>query len=196
MLTNKSYDDQELLSMLKANDEIALKRIYDKYWKRLYLFAFSIIRDASPCEDIVQDVLLQLWLRKDVVTIVTLKSYLFTAVRYKVLSFIKSANQRKVFIEPGELERLAGMDELKDRLNEYDINHFLEIGISTLPERCKEVFVLSRKEYLSNKEIASRMGISVKTVEAQMTIALKQLKINMGEFLVVAFIVLSFFNKK
>jgi RNA polymerase sigma-70 factor (family 1) len=196
MLTSKSYDDQELLSMLKANDEIALKRIYDKYWKRLYLFAFSIIRDASPCEDIVQDVLLQLWLRKDVVTIVTLKSYLFTAVRYKVLSFIKSANQRKVFIEPGELERLAGIDELKDRLNEYDINHFLEIGISALPERCKEVFVLSRKEYLSNKEIASRMGISVKTVEAQMTIALKQLKINMGEFLVTAFIVLSFFNKK
>jgi RNA polymerase sigma-70 factor (family 1) len=184
MLAHKSYDDQELLSMLKANNDAAIKYIYNKYWKRLYLSAFSIIRDACPCEDIVQDVLLQLWVKRHEVTIDVLKSYLFTAVRYKVLSHIRSASQRKIFIEPGELEHLAGIEELRDRLNERDINNMLESGISALPARCKEVFVLSRKEHLSNKEIAEQMGISIKTVEAQMTIALKQLKISMGEFLI------------
>jgi RNA polymerase sigma-70 factor (family 1) len=183
MPARQSYEDHELLLMLKANNELGLKYIYDRYWKRLYLSAFSIIRDAGPCEDIVQDVLLQLWLKRDEVNIHSLKSYLFMAVRYKVLSFIKSAGQRKVFIDTGELEQLAGIEELKDRLYERDINEMLDNGIASLPQRCKEVFMLSRKEFLSNKEIAGRMGISVKTVEAQMTIALKQLKVNMSELL-------------
>jgi RNA polymerase sigma-70 factor (family 1) len=177
------YDDQELLSMLKADDDAALKEIYDLYWKGLYLSAFSIIRDAGPCEDIVQDVLLQLWLRRATVTITALKPYLFTAVRYKVLSYIRSANHRKVFIEPGEWDNLAGMEEGKDRLHEWDINYLLDQGIAALPERCKEVFLLSRKEHLTNKEIAAKMGISIKTVEAQITIALRQLRTNMGEVL-------------
>jgi RNA polymerase sigma-70 factor (ECF subfamily) len=191
MLTHKSYDDQELLSMLKANNDMGIKYIYDKYWKRLYLFAFSIVRDVGPCEDIVQDILLQLWVKRHDVAIDVLKSYLFTAVRYKVLSYINSANQRKIFLEPGELEYLAGIEELEDRLNERDINNILESGISSLPARCKEVFVLSRKKHLTNKEIADQMGISIKTVEAQMTIALKQLKICMGEFLVYISVVIS-----
>lgn len=179
----ESYEDHELLLMLKADDELSLKYIYDKYWKRLYLSAFSIIREVGPCEDIVQDVLLQLWLKRAEVEINSLKSYLFSAVRYKVLSFIRSAGHRKVFIYPGELEQLAGIEELKDRLNERDITDMLDDGIASLPERCKEVFILSRKEFLTNREIAGRMGISIKTVEAQMTIALRQLKKSMGEFL-------------
>lgn len=183
MFEPESYEDHELLLMLKSNNELGIKCIYDKYWKRLYLSAFSIIREVGPCEDIVQDVLLQLWLKRAEVEIHSLKSYLFTAVRYKVLSFIRSAGHRTVFIYPGELEQLAGIEELKDRLYEHDIAGMLDNGIASLPERCKEVFVLSRKEFLTNREIAGRMGISIKTVEAQMTIALRQLRKSMGDFL-------------
>jgi RNA polymerase sigma-70 factor (ECF subfamily) len=154
----------------------------------LYLAAFSIIKDADACKDIVQDVLLQLWIKKDDVEIITLKPYLFTAVRYKVLTFIKSASNRKVFIEEGELERLIGFDLMKDRLNEDDIEKLLAQGVALLPNRCQQVFLLSRKEYLSNKEIAEIMGISVKTVEAQMTIALRQLRIIMGDYLFLIFV--------
>ncbi|WP_413666874.1 RNA polymerase sigma-70 factor [Mucilaginibacter sp. Mucisp86] len=177
------YEDHELLLMLKSNNELGLKCIYDKYWNRLYLSAFSIIKETEPCEDIVQDVLLQLWLKRSEVEIYSLKSYLFMAVRYKVLSFIRSAGNRTVFICPGELEQLAGIEELKDRLNERDINDMLNNGIALLPERCKEVFTLSRKEFLTNRQIAERMGISIKTVEAQMTIALRQLRKGMSDFL-------------
>jgi len=184
-----SYEDHELLLMLKASNELGLKCIYDKYWKRLYLSAFNIIREVGPCEDIVQEVLLQLWLKRGDAEIYSLKSYLFSAVRYKVLSFIRSASHRKIFIYPGELEQLAGMEELKDRLNERDIADILDTGIASLPERCKEVFTLSRKKFLTNKEIAGRMGISIKTVEAQMTIALRQLKKSMSDFLLVLIII-------
>ncbi|NVM66892.1 DNA-binding NarL/FixJ family response regulator [Mucilaginibacter sp. SG538B] len=75
--------------------------------------------------------------------------------------------------------QLAGLSEIKDRLNEKDMQQMLELGIAfarTLPE----VFVVSRQGHLSNKEIAERMGISIKTVETQMTIALKSLRLSMG----------------
>ncbi|KIO76326.1 hypothetical protein TH53_15325 [Pedobacter lusitanus] len=182
MLARDSYTDQELLTLLKTNGEAGLNHIYNKYWKGLYLAAFSVIRDEAQSQDIVQDVLLQLWIRKDSVEIGSLKSYLFMAVRYKVLTFIKSADHRKIFLEPDELEKLSGIDNLKDLQHENDINNSLEAGIAALPDRCREVFILSRRAYMSNKEIARQMGISVKTVEAQMTIALRQLKITMEEF--------------
>ena len=189
MFEPESYEDHELLLMLKSNNEFGIKCIYDKYWKRLYLSAFSIVREAGPCEDIVQDVLLQLWLKRGEVEIYSLKSYLYSAVRYKVLSYIRSADHRKIFIYPGELEQLAGIEELKDRLNERDITGMLDNGVALLPERCKQVFTLSRKEFLSNKQIAERMGISIKTVEAQMTIALRLLKKSMSDFLYVLIII-------
>lgn len=186
MFTQTVLNDEELISLLKASDKKGLEFIYAQYWERLYLAAFSILSDADPCKDIVQDVLLQLWIRRDVVKIESLRAYLFTAVRYKVLSYIKSANNRKVIIEPGELEKLAGFDLMKDRLNEQDIQKLLEKGVATLPKRCQQIFILSRQEHLSNKEIAEKMGISVKTVESQMSIALKQLRIIMGEVLFLA----------
>lgn len=183
MFTRTILVDEELLSLLKTEDKHGLQLIYSKYWEQLYLAAFSILRDPDPCKDIVQDVLLQLWIRRNEVKIDSLKSYLFTAVRYKVLTYIKSASNRKVFIEDGELERLADFDTMSDSLHQQDVEKLLEKGIELLPKRCKEVFLLSRKEFLSNKEIAVRMGISVKTVEAQMSIALKHLRIVMGEVL-------------
>lgn len=186
MSISKLFDDDELITLLESDDKLALDFIYLHYWEELYLTAFSIIRDSDPCKDIVQDVLLQLWLRRNDVRINSLKSYLHTAVRYKVLTYIKSASNRKVFVEPEELEMLAGADVLNDQLHQKDIEKLLEEGIALLPARCKEVFVLSRFEHLSHKEVAERMGISVKTVEAQMTLALRQLRIVLGEVLFLA----------
>lgn len=189
MFTQAILPDEELISLLKTDDRRGLQLIYNNYWEQLYLAAFSVLKDPEPCKDIVQDVLLQLWIRRDEVKIDSLKSYLFSAVRYKVLTYIKSANNRKVFIEDGELEKLAGFALQKDNLNKQDVEKLLEKGIASLPKRCQEVFLFSRKEFLSNKEIAERMGISVKTVEAQMSIALKHLRAVMGEvlFLLVMF---------
>lgn len=193
MLTSQEYEDDELLELLRENSQVALKRIYSKYWKRMYLSAYSILREDAAVQDIVQEVLLQLWLRRNEAVIITLKPYLFTSIRYKVLTHIKSAASRKVFLEPGELELLAGKEELNDTLNEDDINNLLDKGISALPDRCRQVFIMSRREYLSNKEIAEKLNITVKAVEAQITLALKQLRISMGEFLFWACIIIPIF---
>src|SRR5690606_9062212 len=108
-------------SLLDGEEGLWLKYTYEQYWKQLYLSAFSITRDAAASEDIVQEVMLQLWVRKNELNIDSLKSYLFTAVRYKVLTYIKSARNQKVFLEPGELEQLAGMEALNDQLQVNEI---------------------------------------------------------------------------
>jgi RNA polymerase sigma-70 factor (ECF subfamily) len=189
MLEHKVYDDRELVALLKADHQAALKLIYEKYWKRLYLSAYSVIKDGDQAQDILQEVLLQLWIRKNEVEIEHLSPYLFTAVRYKVLSYIRSADHRKVFIEEGELEQLAGIQQPHNNLELNDIHNVLELGISDLPARCRQVFILSRKELLSNKEIARYMGITVKAVESQITIALKLLRVKMGDFFFLAAII-------
>lgn len=183
MAAARAYTDTELLEILQSDAELALTALHARFWKPLYLAAFSVIKDAAACEDIVQDVLLSLWIRRREQHITSLPSYLFTAVRYRVLTYVKAAPQRKVFVAADELEKLAGMAPASHRLDEQDIMELLNQGIAALPDRCREIFILSRRQHLSNREIAERMGISIKTVEAQITIALKQLKMNLGEFL-------------
>jgi RNA polymerase sigma-70 factor (family 1) len=176
------WSDEELFRLLQDDDRHAFEIIYNRYVSKLYLSAYSIIRDEDLCKDLVQEVLVQLWIRRGESNIVALQSYLFTAVRYKVLKAVK-LNARKTIIEEGELERLAGFTPDKDKLTEDDISRLLDQGIAELPEKCREIFILSRKEYLSNKEIADRLGIATKTVENQMTIALRRLRVVLKHFL-------------
>jgi RNA polymerase sigma-70 factor (family 1) len=188
----ETFLDTDLLLLLKEGNQFALKRIYDNYWKSLYLSAFGVLKDTQQAEDIVQDIFLQLWVRKHDVEIKSLKAYLFTAVKYKVISFINSAPNRKVFIEEQELEKRAGSVHLIDLLEEREIKAILDQSIMTLPERCQQIFILSRKEHLNNKEIAERMGISTKTVENQITIALRHLKISLGDYMLFVTVFLPF----
>jgi RNA polymerase sigma-70 factor (family 1) len=181
------WPDEELFRLLQNDDRHAFEIIYNRYVSKLYLSAYSILRDEDLCKDLVQEVLVQLWIRRGESNIITLKSYLFTAVRYKVLKAVK-LNARKTIIEEGELERIAGFTPDKDKLTEDDISRLLDQGIAELPEKCREIFILSRKEYLSNKEIADRLGIATKTVENQMTIALRRLRVVLKHFLFLVFI--------
>jgi RNA polymerase sigma-70 factor (family 1) len=176
------WPDDELVKLLQNDDRHAFEIIYNRYVTKLYLSAYSILQDEDLCKDLVQEVLVQLWIRRGESNIITLQSYLFTAVRYKVLKAIK-LNARKTIIEEGELERIAGFTPDKDKLTEDDISRLLDQGIAELPEKCREIFILSRKEYLSNKEIADRLGIATKTVENQMTIALRRLRVVLKHFL-------------
>lgn len=191
MLFDHTYKDHELIILLRQGNTTAISCIYERYWKRLYLYAFSILRDSEQAQDIVQDLFVQLWVRRSQAEIHKLDVYLHQAVRYSALAYIRSANSRKVFVEEGELELLAGAVDPNDYQHVNEITLFLEQEVLALPKRCREVFVLSRVEFLSNKEIAGRMGITVKAVEFQMTVALKRLRNKLSDFLVWSLLILS-----
>ena len=176
------WPDEKLIQQLQQDDRYAFEIIYNRYVAKLYLSAYSILKDEDQCKELVQEILVQLWIRRKESQIISLQSYLLTAVRYKVLKVLQR-DAKKVIIEEGELEQLGGIKADHDRLTENDINRLLDQGVAELPEKCREIFIMSRKQYLSNKEIAEQLGITTKTVENQMTIALRRLRVVLKHFL-------------
>ncbi|MFD1629780.1 RNA polymerase sigma-70 factor [Pseudopedobacter beijingensis] len=171
----KILPDDELLIKLSENNTDAFNEIYNRYWNVMFMSAYNVLRDREPCMDIVQELFIWLWEHRNQLDIASLKPYLMVAVKFKVANFIRSGKVRDSFFEklkqteePYELAQ----DSLEVKELMAMINHFT----NQLPEKCRKVFLLSRQEHLSNKEIAERLGISVKTVENQMTIAIKKMR--------------------
>jgi RNA polymerase sigma-70 factor (family 1) len=173
------HTDSELLDFLKSGNMAAFDEIYQRYWNTLFRSAYYLLEDRAASMDIVQDVFVWLWENRDHVVHTTLKGYLVMAVRYKAANFIRNSKVRTAFIVENTVpEPVQTSEEWKLELKELKavIASFTE----TLPSRCKEVFYLSRHEHLSNREIACRLGISEKTVENQLTTALRKLRMRLG----------------
>ncbi|HSF44604.1 MAG TPA: RNA polymerase sigma-70 factor, partial [Chitinophagaceae bacterium] len=166
------------------SNQDAFNILYVRYWEYLYKFAFLILRDKDACKDVVQDVFIWVWEHRKGLEMHTPKSYLRTAVKYKIANYIRTGNIRNSFFDeaaqvahsqtnPGSAE-FAELKELKN---------VIQVTIAHLPVKCQEIYRLSREENLSNREIARQLGISVKTVENQMTIALHRIRVNVDAHL-------------
>ena len=171
--------DITLCKALYRQDKKAFDTIYERYWKRLYLYAYKIFEDQAVCEDMVQEVFVKLWQRAGCKQVDHLEAYLFRAVKYQARNAIrnlkKTTDLEEVFMHlPDQLAADLLLEGKETAL-------IIEKSVNALPERCQEVFQLSRMEQLSNKEIAHQMNISVRTVEAHLYKALKSIKKNIGE---------------
>ncbi|MFM7153350.1 MAG: RNA polymerase sigma-70 factor [Bacteroidota bacterium] len=171
-------EEKYWLERLKEGDEAALKKIFDAYYPDLVARIFRIIPDPDACQDIAQDVIVELWNRRDSLEIhSSLGGYLNKAAVNRALNFIKSRN-RNVIDASAELPDSADVSDINMVSAEHteELESRLHDAIGKLPERCRAVFALSRFEDLSHKEIAERLGISVKTIENQITKAMKLLR--------------------
>jgi RNA polymerase sigma-70 factor (ECF subfamily) len=178
-----TLDDKELLELLRENNTHALAAIYDRYWSKLYLQAYNVVRDRHVSEDIVQEIIVQLWIKRSAIQIKCLDAYLYTAVRYQVFKIIRSYK----IIESLKTEDISSVNDTDQTLMKKDMQKRLDEGISQLPVKCREVFKLSRRDHLSTKEIAVRLGIAPKTVENQLTIALRRLRSIISQLLFLIF---------
>lgn len=143
-------------------------------------FAKNIVNSASDADEIVNDVFLAIWEKRDQLELSGgLKNYLFTSVKNRCLNHIKKA--RLAFSEmPDELP-VASLDpNVLERLQAAETNKKVQVLIDALPAKCRQIFLLSRMHELSYKEISELLDLSPKTVENQIGIALKFLKENMG----------------
>ncbi len=145
----------------------------------MYQSAFNLIKDHNCCKDLIQDIFTWLWERRDILEISTLKSYLHSAVKYKVANYFRHGKVRDSFFS--ELENIPPEQSCIDTsLEVKELTAIILEFTNNLPKRCREVFILSRNENLTNKEIAKTLSISEKTVENQITAALKKLRISLG----------------
>lgn len=182
--------DIELYELIRQDDQSAFACLYKRYSSDLYYSAYNLLRDKYVCEDILQDLFSHLWNKRTSLEIRSFRSYLYTATRNRVLMAIRAG---RAHLDLSVAEELADRYGTDSKLLENEANQFLNNGISILPEKCREIFYLSRKEQLTNKEIAERLNISSKTVENQITIALRRLRSVLGDFLFLAACLFLFF---
>ncbi len=165
--------DKELIIKIKNGNEPAFDTLFRKYYASLTRFAMMFTKNEDSADEVVQSFFVKFWNQKDDLKInSSVKSYFYTSVRNTALNFLKKEKTRNIYEEKNEPE---AENETLDIAN----NKFTEIyetAVNNLPERTKEVFVLSKNEGLTYKEIAEYLQISTKTVENNMGIAFKKLR--------------------
>lgn len=178
MTAYNEYTDTALLDILSEDNQQAFNTIYSRHWESMYKAAFFILKDADSCKDIVQDIFIWIWEHRHSLHIVNLNAYLRAAVKFKVANYIRSGNIRESFFNELAALRFSQQNPYEYLVEFKQLKEIILQAISDLPDRCREIYQLSRDGELSNQEIADRLQISVKTVENQMTIALKRLRKN------------------
>lgn len=178
MITYDKHTDQELLSLLKAGHKDAFNEVHDRYFEDLFRSAFNVLRDRDACMDIVQEVLIWFWEHRDQHQMNSIKGYLLMATKYQTANYIRSCKVRENY-------RLLQVEEHftlnEESLELRELKSIIENFTTNLPDRCREIFKLSREQHLSNKEIAEQLGISEKTVSVQILRALNKLRTDLGK---------------
>lgn len=173
-LKRNTTSDQTLLSLLKTQKEEALYLLYEKYWDDLYLQAFKVLKDTKSCEDIVQEVFIDVWKKSDQLTIQHLKAYLYQATRFKVLMVLRKGKISSEHLEV--FQRIQARTDVNTVLEVQELKEQILVHLNHLPQKCREVFYKSRFEHITNQEIADQMGISKRTVETHISHAIKYLR--------------------
>ena len=174
--------ERETLQRLRSGEHAAFETLFRAHYAGLVGLADSIVRDRGAAEELAQDVMLELWRRRETLAIeTTVKAYLFRAARNRALNWVRHQRTAERLTPPPD-ER-GPFPPADVELLEGEIQQALREAVSTLPERCRQVFELSRVHGLTYPEIAQSMEISVKTVEAQMGKALRVLRERLGPFL-------------
>jgi RNA polymerase sigma-70 factor (ECF subfamily) len=159
--------DEELLARLVKSDHQAFAELYNRYWEDAFNAAYARLKDLEQCRDIVQNVFLSVWDRREKVTIDNFRGYLLTAVKFQVFKYSSRNPHRSAFVDRFS-ELILSPVGADDQLLQKDILWLLEQFLDTLPRKRKEVFVLHLKHNLSADEIAVRLNISKKTVQNQL----------------------------
>lgn len=162
--------------MLKRGDVTAFDLLYARHWSGMYQAAYYLLRDQGACMDIIQDIFAWLWEKREQLDIQAVPSYLRSAVRFKVANYIRSSKVREEFYRELAGLSLPETPGPQDFMELSDLKSIIGQVIRSLPEKCREIFLLSRDGQLTNQQIADLLNISIKTVEAQKTIALKRIR--------------------
>ena len=189
--------NQDLIDGIRNGDMLAFEELYNQYYVFLCVVAEHIVKNSSDAEEIVSDVFFRLWSIREKIEITTsLKGYLVKAVHNTSLNYL----ERDRFINHNS-ERLNSKDKRLlawdsdyplGQLYEKEVIEALDNSIASLPEACRNIFLLSRKDNLKYSDIACKLEISVNTVKTQIKIALAHLRKDLKDYLTILIILMGF----
>lgn len=185
-------ENEAIGTLLAQRDETAFEQVFKTHFKRLHAYAFTILRNEGEAEEMVQQVFFKLWdrnVRKDsfgenLTLTGSVSAYLYRAVHNESLNYIKHQKVRSnhqlhvAYSMKNEVEHPA------KKVMARELEKKIHTALNELPEQCRTIFQMSRFDELKYREIAAKLGISVKTVENQMGKALKLLREKLVDFLI------------
>lgn len=177
--------ENELLRRIGGGDEAAFDTVFRAYYSQIVWAAESVVRERALAEEIAQDVMLELWRRRENLRLETsLRAYLYQAARNRALNEMR---HEKIVLRANAAAaadpELGHSPSVDAELGQAELQRAIELAIGRLPDRCRETFELSRTQGLKYSEIATVLGISVKTVEARMGQALRELRRDLAPWL-------------
>ncbi|MET3885073.1 RNA polymerase sigma-70 factor (ECF subfamily) [Chitinophagaceae bacterium OAS944] len=185
----QSYTDQTLLTLLKQGDKEAYTVIYDRYKNLLYDHAYKKLGDAEEVKDVLQELFTHLWNKRTEINVATnLSGYLYTGIRNRILNLLSHKEVEHRYIASIQQYIQEGDYTTELAIREKEFSALIQKEIDALPPKMREVFLLSRKEHLSHQQIAEQLSISEQTVAKQVTNALRILRVRLGSFIFLLFI--------
>ncbi|WP_442590797.1 RNA polymerase sigma-70 factor [Pedobacter sp. AW31-3R] len=184
-LTDKNLDlnNEQLIPLLLSGDERTFENVYKHFLRPLHVYAINILRDEDAAKGMVQNIFLKLWERRSTLKFSgSLQAYLYAAVYHECLNYLRH-EKVKVNHQNDMANKMTNKAEPGNGMELADLREKLQQALGDLPEKCRTIFQLSRFEELKYQEIADQLGISIKTVEAQMGKALKILRYKLLDYL-------------
>lgn len=181
MAIYSAYSDLDLIVLLKKENELAFKELYERYSGLLYVQALKKTKNEDEAKDIVQETFITLWNKRTELNFhSSFSSYLFKTVHNRALNIFVHQKYHDDYIISLQNYLNQAPAEADFLFREKELAQVIDRAVCALPEKMREVFQLSRYEHLTHKEIADKLGISELTVKTQVKRALRAIRINLG----------------
>ncbi|MEJ2882958.1 RNA polymerase sigma factor [Pedobacter sp. GR22-6] len=178
-----SYSDAQLAELTLQQDDYAYKELYERYWPQLFSFARRLLRDEEDAKDVIQETFIKLHTKLSSIEVEqSVRSYLYRSVRNAIIDRAKHDKIKGNYIEGIRQYMEAGYEHADAQLQLKELSALIESEIEKLPPKMRAIFELSRKQYMSHKEIAEEVGIDEKTVKKQLSNAIIRLRSRLGCF--------------
>ena len=171
----KNINVSLLVRSLNASDSKAYSLLFDLFWEEMYVHAFTLVQNEPVAKDIIQEIWIDIWNRREHLHDKNFEAYLHKSVRNNCYKYFRSRKLSTVHLEV--IESLAiNPSRTEQKHNLTATQQKVDCAIHKLPKRCQEIFKLSRQQGIRNEKIAIELGISKRTVENQLSKALKAIR--------------------
>lgn len=191
-----NISSNQLFQKVQEDDMIAFEMLFKRLSPRLTDFARKVVADKQLADDMVQEVFIKVWEKRQKIENANIEAFIFRVLRNHCISHLKHLkvieNVKTKVLLKSEEEELYRIDFIRDEpylVIEKELQLEIEKVINELPEKCREVFLLSRIEGLKNREIAEKLNINIKNVERHITRALKTFKSHFGDAIPITIII-------
>lgn len=179
----KELDDKWIIDGIKKGDENAFKAVFDLYYAQLVVFARKVVIDDDLARDLVQDVIVGFYEKRENLNIHTsLKAHLYQSVRNRCLNQLKHSQIRREHHANIFVDKKNEESYVEDKLQETELEHKIYQVVKALPDQCRKIFEMSRFDGTPNQQIADELSLSKRTVETQISKALKVLRKQLANY--------------